>query len=254
MERRLILGALVAAAGSAQEPAAAASDEQWAKFLDWAGALPPQQYTQPDLPERYAKQMGADGLAEALRRRLKTAKELTGILYDRSYNSKQRMFADGPTAFLASTIKTVNPGKALDIGMGEGRNSIYMAQQGWDVTGLDLSQAGIDIARKKSAGLKLNAMQQDVDLFDFGAAQWDLVALLYFSGYPYMHDIETRIVQSLRPGGLMIWEAPSLNRENPFAPWQAWQKLGLKPLHLEFHAGKAEWGQPAYLRMLGQKA
>ena len=61
------------------------------------------------------------------------------------------------------------------------------------------------------------------------------------------------MIQSLKPTALVVWEAPAASRENPFGLWQTWQKLGLQALHLEFHAGKAEWGQASYVRILAQK-
>ena len=50
--------------------------------------------------------------------------------------------------FLAETIKRKKPGTALDIGMGEGRNAIFLAAQGWEVTGFDISDVGVKLARE----------------------------------------------------------------------------------------------------------
>src|SRR5712664_3614565 len=43
-----------------------------------------------------------------------------------------------PNALLVNTAKNLKPGKALDLGMGQGRNSIFLAKEGWDVTGVDI--------------------------------------------------------------------------------------------------------------------
>ena len=56
-----------------------------------------------------------------------------------------------PTALLVSATKGRRPGKALDIGMGQGRNSIFLAQQGWKVTGFDPSDEGIHQAEERAA-------------------------------------------------------------------------------------------------------
>ncbi|MGH9795622.1 MAG: class I SAM-dependent methyltransferase [Candidatus Acidiferrales bacterium] len=117
--------------------------------------------------------------------------------------------------FLAEMIKGRKPGKALDIGMGEGRNALYLAAQGWEVTGFDISDVGVkqgqEEARKR--GLKLEAFVEDVDRFDYGKERWDLVVGIY------MHGLITRnankITDSLRPGGIVVIEGfhRDINRE-----------------------------------------
>lgn len=52
--------------------------------------------------------------------------------------------------FLAEIIKGRKPGKALDIGTGEGRNALFLAAQGWEVTGFDISDVGIKLAREEA--------------------------------------------------------------------------------------------------------
>jgi SAM-dependent methyltransferase len=78
--------------------------------------------------------------------------------------------------FLAETIKGRKPGKALDIGMGEGRNALFLATQGWEVTGFDISDVGVQLAREtaQKRGLKLETLVDDVDRFDYGRQRWDL--------------------------------------------------------------------------------
>jgi SAM-dependent methyltransferase len=90
--------------------------------------------------------------------------------------------------------------------MGEGRNALYLAGQGWEVTGFDISDVGVRMARDeaKKKGLKLEAVVDDVDRFDYGTDRWDLVIGMY------MHGLITRnagkIVASLKPGGLLVIE------------------------------------------------
>ncbi len=54
----------------------------------------------------------------------------------------QIRFRYEPNAFLVQTAKRLKPGKALDIAMGQGRNAVFLATQGWDVTGYDLADEG----------------------------------------------------------------------------------------------------------------
>lgn len=109
-------------------------------------------------------------------------------------------------AFLARMVTGRAPGRALDIGIGEGRNAFFLASQGWDVTGFDASAAGIKLAVAEAAKrrLRVTALVADVDAFDYGQGQWDLVAGLY------MHEMITsnaaKIVASMKPGGMLVVE------------------------------------------------
>ena len=108
--------------------------------------------------------------------------------------------------FLAEVVKERKPGKALDIGIGEGRNSLFLAAKRWDVTGFDISEVGVRQARERAqhAGLTLNTLVDDVDRFDYGRDRWDLVVGMY------EHEMITRnadkIRASLKPGGLIVIE------------------------------------------------
>ena len=118
--------------------------------------------------------------------------------------------------FLETAVKGRQPGKALDIGMGQGRNSIFLAAQGWDVTGFDIAEVGVKLAREeaKKKGLNLQALVGDVDKFDYGRERWDLVVGMY------MHEYVTRnakkIVDSLKPGGILVIEGihRDINRDS----------------------------------------
>src|SRR5262245_34549047 len=109
-----------------------------------------------------------------------------------------------PNRLLTEAVKEVRPGRALDVGMGQGRNALYLAQQGWDVTGIDLAEEGIRQAREQaqSQGLKLNALLQSWDDYDFGVERWDLIALIYVGA----RQFADKAVKALKPGGLLVIE------------------------------------------------
>ena len=108
--------------------------------------------------------------------------------------------------FLAETVKGRTPGKALDIGMGQGRNSLFLAALGWDVTGFDISEVGVKQAQAEARkrGLKLDAKVGDVDKFDYGKARYDLVVGMYM--HEYLTRNASKVVQSLKPGGILVVE------------------------------------------------
>jgi SAM-dependent methyltransferase len=107
--------------------------------------------------------------------------------------------------FLVETVRGRRPGAALDIAMGQGRNAIYLAQQRWRVTGVDISDEGIRIARETAAlqKVKLDVVQQDIEKYDFGTSRWDLVTLIYAGSDP---KLIARIKPSVRKGGVFVVE------------------------------------------------
>ena len=68
----------------------------------------------------------------------KSAEEVWNDLYSKR-EGKEHQF----NKFLAESVKGRKPGKALDIGMGQGRNSLFLAALGWQVTGFDISEVGV---------------------------------------------------------------------------------------------------------------
>jgi SAM-dependent methyltransferase len=108
--------------------------------------------------------------------------------------------------FLGQSVRDLQPGKALDIGMGQGRNSLFLAALGWEVTGFDISEVGVKQAQAEAArrGLKIDARVGDVDKFDYGKARWDLVLGMYM--HEYLNRNAAKVVASLKPGGLLVVE------------------------------------------------
>jgi len=114
-------------------------------------------------------------------------------------------FEHEPNRLLVDTVKGKTPGRALDVMMGQGRNAIYLASQGWKVTGVDISDEGIRIARETAAkrNLELETVQAEVEQYDFGTAKWDLVTMIYAGSDEKIVD---KIKPSIRPGGLFVLE------------------------------------------------
>src|SRR5438132_5810903 len=112
-------------------------------------------------------------------------KERWDQLYSASAKNNQD-FNPEPNGFLVEVVRGLRPGKALDVGMGQGRNALYLAQQGWDVTGFDISEVGVKQAldQAKKLNVKVNALVQRDSEFDFGTERWDLVVLSYV---PFRH-------------------------------------------------------------------
>jgi SAM-dependent methyltransferase len=93
----------------------------------------------------------------------------------------------------------------LDVAMGQGRNSLYLARQGWNVTGFDLSDVGVERAleRAKAKNLRLTATIADLQSFDYGRERFDLILLCYVGN---IEGVERRLQDALRPGGVLVIE------------------------------------------------
>ena len=117
---------------------------------------------------------------------------------------RARILNPNPNALLVETVKGRRPGAALDVGMGEGRNAIYLVQQGWQVTGFDVADQALAFAQKRAHALNvsLTTVEQDEDAFDWGTNKWDLIVVSYAGG----RDFAPRVLKALKPGGLLVLE------------------------------------------------
>ena len=119
--------------------------------------------------------------------------------------ARARTLNEQPNALLVETVRSLKPGTALDADMGEGRNAIYLAQQGWQVTGVDVAEKALAYAqaRAKKLGVPLNTAVADMAKYDWGTNKWDLIVLSYAGG----RDYAERVRKALKPGGLVVLEA-----------------------------------------------
>jgi SAM-dependent methyltransferase len=182
-------------------------------FLEWFKTAP-----KSDMPpfEAYSAKLKSDGMSEQdaeqvriLLNKLRTTRpSLSEIFFDYVYSRPVLDFNTKPNALLAETVRKLPPGKALDVCMGQGRNSIFLAQLGWQVTGFDVSMEGLKIAQTtaEKAGLQLRTIQSSSELFNYGKDQWDLILLSYAFG-PFQDPAYiAKIEASLRKGGILVWE------------------------------------------------
>jgi tellurite methyltransferase len=95
-------------------------------------------------------------------------------------------------------------GSALDFAGGAGRHAIWLAEQGWEVTLIDISDAGVDLARQ-SAGLvatRVHFVVDDLTEFKASQTQFDMALVFFYLD----RNIFLEILNSVRPGGLLIYK------------------------------------------------
>ena len=196
--------------GLVQTPTPPPSPEAqiYEKYRAWITAQPPAA-RQGDPLDAYRKTLAAEGLtASEIERHIRViaeqAQRLETERWNRILTAPVPAFSTKPNTFLVEMTRGRSAGHALDVGMGQGRNAIYLAQQGWTVTGFDPADQAVAAAETeaKRLGVTLTTRVLRDDQFDFGKEQWDLIVLSYVG----LRHLVPRLYDSLKPGGLVIVE------------------------------------------------
>ena len=192
---------------------AISNERAWSEFTTWLQTQPPNSHPN-DLILSYRESLLRQGIPESeVSRRMEavsnaifTRRKGVELLWDKVFAGKDPIFIQSPSAVVISAIEGQKPGKALDIGMGQGRNSVYLAARGWDVTGFDPSSEGVRIARSNAekAGVKFRALVARDDEFDYGSNAWDLIVVTYVRDL--VAEDARRFWNALRPGGIVVYE------------------------------------------------
>lgn len=157
--------------------------------------------------------------------------------WDSLYASRDAKVPVNPSAIVLETTANLPPGEALDIGMGNGRNAVYLARKGWKVTGIDASREAVKLATAEAQ--KLNTTVEGVvanfETYDAGRGKYDLVLCTYAASLATAQS--RKIIDALKPGGLLIIEGAE------FQPNQLLRIYGrLRVLRYEDRHDRAEWG------------
>lgn len=181
--------------------------------------------------------------------------------WNSKFNDPNTRFNRQPSALLVDAIRNRRPGAAVDLGMGQGRNAIYLAQEGWQVTGVDLSDVAVAQAKKRAGELHVNltAIIDGLDTYDLGRSRWDLVTLFYV--HAWFHSAKPavigRLLTALRPGGLLVMEGFAGKESYMFQPNELIRDfLDLRILRYEDVQAEAEWapGQQSHvIRLVAMK-
>jgi SAM-dependent methyltransferase len=128
-------------------------------------------------------------------------------VWDRRYAGTELLWSAEANRFLVQEATAVAPGRALDLACGEGRNAVWLAERGWEVTGVDFSGVGLEKAERLAEGRGVEAHWIESDLLDYRpeAQAFDLVLIFYLQ---VRGEQRTPIVQAaasgVAPGGLLL--------------------------------------------------
>lgn len=134
---------------------------------------------------------------------------MSSDFWNARYATDDYIFGTAPNRFLASQAALIQPGMhALSIADGEGRNGVWLAEQGCQVHAIDFSAAALEKARRLASerGVTLEIEQADVLDWTWPEAAYDLVAAIFiqFTPPPGRERIIAGIRRTLKPGGLLI--------------------------------------------------
>jgi 2-polyprenyl-3-methyl-5-hydroxy-6-metoxy-1,4-benzoquinol methylase len=227
-----------------------ADDHTLDSYLQWEKAQPPSpSWDQNELLYRYAKHLKVIGTDESTIQRLITSLNRRldveeAAYWDKVYSEAIPSYNQLPNHLLTEAIKGVKPGKALDVEMGQGRNAVFLAEQGWDVTGIDFSPKALSLAKEhaREAGVKIRTvLTKDVN-FEFGQEQWDLIALIY----PMEKRSYAKVYEALKPGGIVVVEGFHQDvpgRRVTYASNELIERFsGFTILRYQDEIGIADWG------------
>ena len=135
-----------------------------------------------------------------------------GAEWDARYGERDgTMWSGRPNGRLVAEVAALSPGRALDVGCGEGADAIWLAQRGWTVTAIDISEVAICRAREASHPASASASASvewicgDTLQTSFPARSFDLVSLQYPALPKAAGETAVRrLLNTVRPGGLLL--------------------------------------------------
>lgn len=145
--------------------------------------------------------------------------ETDRIKWNERYGGDEYFFSLGPSKFLAQSLELVTARvvgrRALDLACGEGRNALFLAQHGFEVTAVDIAELGLERGKKRAEqlGVSVEFVQADLERWRPEGA-FDLILNFNF----LMRPLIPWMVESLMPGGMVVMEtildAPGLQGEH----------------------------------------
>lgn len=189
------------------------------RFWSWTAALPvsargtseTDQYRQEELLNKYRTWLidtgssPAEATSEIAKLQKQGDADVAQFWNQLLVKERPQWMNSEPNGFLVEMVKGHKVGKALDVAMGQGRNAIWLALQGWEVTGFDPADQAVAVAQDeaKRLGVSIHTEVTTMEQFNFGENRWDLIVLSYAG----CSGIAAQVQKALRPGGILVEEA-----------------------------------------------
>jgi 2-polyprenyl-3-methyl-5-hydroxy-6-metoxy-1,4-benzoquinol methylase len=127
--------------------------------------------------------------------------------WDERYAGPELVWGSGPNCFVAEELAALPPGRAIDLGTGEGRNAIWLAERGFTVTAVDFSRVGLARAAGLAAGRGVSVDWVHADLLDYQPTPggYDLVLIAYIQlPADRLTALARTAASALAPGGTLL--------------------------------------------------
>lgn len=122
--------------------------------------------------------------------------------WDSKYDEEVYIYGKEPVSFLKENVGLLPKGKALDLAMGEGRNGVFLATQGFEVVGLDISEVGLAKAHRlaREMGTEIETRVVDLENHALEKGAYDVVICMYY----LQRDLFPQIKAALKKGGMAV--------------------------------------------------
>ncbi|MBO0329929.1 class I SAM-dependent methyltransferase [[Muricauda] lutisoli] len=199
-------------------------------------------------------------------------------MWNTKFGQTTYFYGTKPNKYLKEKLKGIEPGSILFGAEGEGRNAVYAAQIGWDVSAFDISEAGQQKALKlaKEKGVSIDYKIGELVSLGYQPEQFDAIALIYAHFPPNIRGGYHKLLHTyLKKGGIIIFEGFSKDhleykKKNPSVggpgnldslfsleelktDFKDYEILDLKKTTVELNEGNGHVGKGSVIRFLGKK-
>jgi len=197
-------------------------------------------------------------------------------LWNERFGGEEYFYGTKPNAFLASQAHLLQPGQvALSVADGEGRNGVWLAEQGLEVLAVDFSEKALQKSRKlaESRGVALQTELADLYTWNWGENRFDVIVAIFiqFASSQQRPALHQAIQRALKPGGLLLLQGytpkqlefktggPS-NRDNLYNKtdlqhdFAAMEILQLREHEMVISEGPGHSGMSALVDLVARKA
>ncbi|MCF8721475.1 class I SAM-dependent methyltransferase [Nitrospina gracilis] len=176
--------------------------------------------------------------------------------WNKKYEVDVFLFGKEPVPFLKNNAGLLPKGKALDIAMGEGRNGVFLATQGFDVEGWDISPVGLKKAHHlaKEHNVSIQTKVVDLESAELPKNEYDVILMMYYM----QRNLFPQIKEALKPGGMAVIETYNVDylKYQDFRPQWALKTNELLEAFKDFKIIRYQAyddGKEAYSSIIAQK-
>ena len=150
--------------------------------------------------------------------------------WDKRYRERKPDLIRGANTLLKKYLRFLPKGKSLDLASGEGRNTVFLAEHGFDVEAVDISRAALGRARHwaLSRGVKIKTIAADLDTFSIPQGKYELILDFYFLD----RRLIPKIKRGLKNNGMVVFETYTTDQRDRASAGPSKAKYLLKPNEL----------------------